>query len=116
MASSECLFCRIAAGDMNADVVREDDDTVAFRDINPQAPVHVLVIPRRHIPSVNDLEPGDAELVGRMFLAAKEIARDEGIADPGYRLVTNTGADAGQTVDHIHLHVIGGRAMKWPPG
>ena len=111
-----CLFCRILAGEIPAKLVHEDEETVAFRDIDPQAPTHVLVIPRRHIPSVNALDPADAQLVGRLFLAAREIARNEGIADGGYRLVMNTGPDAGQSVDHIHLHVIGGRRLKWPPG
>lgn len=115
MAQS-CLFCRIAAGEIPAKIVREDEETVAFRDINPQAPTHVLVIPRRHIPSVNVLTSGDAELVGKLFLAAREIAFEEGVADSGYRLVMNTGPGAGQSVDHIHLHLLGGRPLSWPPG
>lgn len=112
----ECLFCRIAAREIPATIVREDEETVAFRDIDPKAPVHVLVIPRRHISSVNALQGGDAGLVGRMVLAAAEVAAAEGIADGGYRLVLNTGPDAGQSVDHIHLHLLGGRALGWPPG
>jgi histidine triad (HIT) family protein len=112
----ECIFCRIASGEIPARLVYEDADTMAFRDINPQAPTHVLVIPRRHIASMNDLQPEDAELMGRLILAAGEIARKEGIASGGYRLVMNTGAAAGQTVDHIHVHLLGGRHMKWPPG
>lgn len=111
-----CIFCRIVAGEIPAKIVREDDETVAFRDIDPRAPVHVLVIPRRHIASVNELEASDAELVGRLYLAAKEVARAEGVAERGYRLVMNTGPDAGQSVNHIHLHVLGGRDMAWPPG
>jgi histidine triad (HIT) family protein len=114
--SEGCLFCRIAAGEIPAKLVYEDDDVVAFRDINPQAPTHILIIPRRHIASVNDLEAGDAELVGRLYLAARELAEREGIAKSGYRLVLNTGPGAGQTVDHIHLHLLGGRPLHWPPG
>ncbi len=111
-----CIFCRIVAGEIPAKIVREDEETVAFRDIDPRAPVHVLVIPRRHIASVNELEASDAELVGRLYLAAKEVARAEGVEESGYRLVMNTGPDAGQSVDHIHLHVLGGRDLAWPPG
>lgn len=114
--SEGCLFCRIAAGEIPAKLVYEDDDVVAFRDINPQAPTHILIIPRRHIASVNDLEAGDAELVGRLYLVARELAEREGIAQSGYRLVLNTGPGAGQTVDHIHLHLLGGRPLHWPPG
>jgi histidine triad (HIT) family protein len=116
VAEGECIFCRIVAGEVPARVVRQDEQTLAFRDINPQAPTHVLVIPKRHIRAVNDLEPADAELVGRLFLAAKEVAQQEGIASSGYRLVMNNGPDAGQSVDHIHLHVLGGRHLAWPPG
>lgn len=115
MAQS-CIFCRIAAGEIPAKVVREDEATIAFRDIDPKAPTHVLVIPRRHIPSVNALTGEDVELMGRLFVAAKEVAEAEGIAETGYRLVMNTGPDAGQSVDHIHLHVLGGRGLAWPPG
>lgn len=114
--AQECIFCRIAAGEIPAKVVREDEATIAFRDIDPKAPTHVLVIPRRHIPSVNALTEVDAELMGRLFVAAKEVAEAEGIAGTGYRLVMNTGPDAGQSVDHIHLHVLGGRGLAWPPG
>jgi histidine triad (HIT) family protein len=112
----DCIFCRIARGQIPAQIVHEDDDTVAFRDLNPQAPVHVLVIPRRHIASVNDIETDDRELIGALFVAAKSVARAERIAQTGYRLVMNTGADAGQSVAHIHLHVLGGRTIHWPPG
>lgn len=114
--ASDCIFCRIAAGEIPAKLVREDENVVAFRDIDPKAPTHVVVIPRRHIASVNDLEPGDAALLGEIFLAAKEIAREEGIAASGYRLVMNAGRDGGQSVDHIHLHLLGGRRHSWPPG
>lgn len=114
--SEVCLFCRIAAGEIPAKVVYEGDEIVAFRDINPQAPTHILIIPRRHIGSVNEMQPGDAELVGRLYLVARELAEEEGIAQKGYRLVMNTGPAAGQTVDHIHLHLLGGRPLHWPPG
>ena len=113
---AECIFCGIADGRVPATIVREDQHTVAFRDLDPKAPLHVLVIPRRHIASVNDAADADAELMGRLFLAARDIAAAEGVAQSGYRLVMNTGSDAGQTVHHAHLHVIGGRHMKWPPG
>ena len=111
-----CLFCRIVRGEIPAKIAREDAETVAFHDVDPQAPVHVLVVPRRHIPSVEALEETDAETVGNLYLAAREVARELGIASAGYRLVINNGADAGQSVAHIHLHVLGGRSMKWPPG
>jgi histidine triad (HIT) family protein len=114
--SDECIFCRIARGEIPAKIVREDDHTIAFRDIDGKAPVHVLVIPRRHIASVNDLDSGDEPLVGKLFTAAREVAGAEGLKDGGYRLVMNTGPDAGQSVAHIHLHVMGGRRMSWPPG
>ena len=111
-----CIFCGIARGDVPAKLVHEDDDVVAFRDLNPQAPTHVLVIPRRHIASIDDMSDGDEELIGRVFAAAKAVARAEGIDASGYRLVTNMGDDAGQTVGHLHVHVLGGRRMSWPPG
>lgn len=112
----QCLFCRIAAGEIPADVVRSDDDLVAFRDINPQAPSHILLIPRKHISSVSELSREDAEVMGKLFLGAKELAREEGIEEGGYRMVVNAGPNAGQTVFHIHLHLLGGRGMGWPPG
>ena len=115
-ALADCLFCRIVAGEIAARVVREDADTLAFRDIDPRAPTHVLIVPRRHIASVNDLEQGDAGLIGQLYLAAREIAAAEGIDGNGYRLVMNTGPEAGQSVAHIHLHLLGGRHMMWPPG
>ena len=113
---AECLFCKIAAGTVPAKIVHQDDAVIAFRDLRPQAPVHVLVIPRRHIATVNDLEGPDADLVGRLFLVARQIAKAEAIAESGYRLVMNTNAQAGQSVLHIHLHLMGGRYMGWPPG
>ena len=113
---SDCLFCKICAGDIPADVIYETETTLAFRDINPQAPTHVLVIPRRHIATINDLAEQDRPLIGDMFLTARHVAREEGIADAGYRAVMNCNRAAGQTVFHIHLHVVGGRDLDWPPG
>ena len=111
-----CLFCRIVAGEIPATQVAADDIVVAIRDISPRAPTHVLVMPRDHIPSAADLTDADAELVGHIFAMAARIARSEGIADGGYRIVTNVGAWGGQTVDHLHFHLMGGRAFTWPPG
>lgn len=116
MSTIDCLFCKIASGELTADIVREGEDWVAFRDINPQAPTHILIISREHIATLNDVTADGAELVGRLFLAAKEIAKDEGIAEEGYRTVFNCNAGAGQSVFHIHVHLLGGRAMGWPPG
>ncbi|MEX0892636.1 MAG: histidine triad nucleotide-binding protein [Gemmatimonadota bacterium] len=116
MSTDGCIFCKIVAGEIPAEVVWEDEEALAFRDIDPRAPTHVLVIPRRHIPAVNALEEADAALVGRLFLGARAVARAEGVADAGYRLVMNNGAGAGQSVDHIHLHLLAGRALAWPPG
>lgn len=113
---ADTIFARIAAGEIPADIVYQDEDVVAFRDVNPQAPVHFLVIPRKPIPTLNDLTPEDASLVGKLFLAAREVAEQEGIAASGYRTVINCNAQAGQTVFHVHLHVLGGRPMRWPPG
>lgn len=112
--ADDCLFCRIVRKEIPASVVDEDEHTVAFRDINPQAPVHILVIPKRHVASLNDAS--DATLLGRLQLKAAELARKEGLGERGYRTVLNTNADAGQTVFHIHLHLLGGRRMGWPPG
>lgn len=114
--ASDCLFCKVASGEIPADKVAEADDWVAFRDINPQAPTHILIIPRRHIPTLNDVDEGQEELIGRLFLAAKRIAGEEGIAESGYRTVFNTQAGAGQSVFHIHVHLLGGRDLGWPPG
>ncbi|MGH8307551.1 MAG: histidine triad nucleotide-binding protein [Gammaproteobacteria bacterium] len=112
----ECLFCKMVRGEIKPDVVMETDDLIAFRDINPQAPVHILVVSRKHIGTLNDLTPTDAPLMGKLVLAAREIAQMEGIAESGYRLVMNCNKGAGQTVFHIHLHLLGGRMMTWPPG
>jgi histidine triad (HIT) family protein len=114
--SDDCLFCKILAGEIPADIIFESDDAIAFRDINPQAPTHVLIIPRRHVATINDLEAGDELLVGNLFLVARKIAADEGIADAGYRVAMNCNEAAGQTVFHLHLHLLGGRQLGWPPG
>lgn len=113
---SDCLFCKIVAGQIPATIVHQDEHLVAFKDINPQAPMHVLIVPRRHVASLNELEAGDDTLVGEMVRRAAALARAQGHADRGYRTVFNCNADAGQTVFHIHLHVLGGRPMTWPPG
>ena len=113
---SDCIFCKMVAGEIQPDVVYEDDDVLAFRDINPVTPHHLLVIPRRHIATTNDLGPDDAELVGKLYLAAAKIAADFGFGESGYRTVMNCNSDGGQLVFHIHLHLMGGRAMGWPPG
>lgn len=113
---TDCLFCKMVAGDIKPDTVYEDDNVLAFRDVNPQAPTHILVIPKTHIATINDLKPENESLVGKLFLAAKKIASDEGLADRGYRTLMNCNEEAGQTVFHIHLHLLGGRPMGWPPG
>ncbi len=113
---TDCIFCKIISGDIPGDIVYQNEDVLAFRDLNPQAPTHILIIPKKHISTINDLQAEDAELVGKMFLAARQIAKDEGIAEEGYRTVMNCNAGAGQTVFHIHLHILGGRGMNWPPG
>lgn len=113
---ADCLFCKMVAGEIKPNVVYEDDAVLAFRDINPQAPTHVLVVPKRHISTINDLQGEDAELLGRLYLGAKQVAEQEGIATDGYRTVMNCNAAAGQTVFHLHLHLLGGRNMHWPPG
>ena len=111
----DCLFCKIVAGDIPADIVYESDTALAFRDINPQAPTHVLVIPRKHISTINDIGVDDETLVGSLYTAAREIAAAEGLAEDGYRAVMNCNESAGQSVFHIHLHVLGGKRMGWPP-
>jgi histidine triad (HIT) family protein len=111
---ADCLFCRIVRKEIPATIVHEDADTLAFRDIDPKAPTHVLVIPKTHLSSLN--EATDAAMLGRLVLAATRIAKAEGIDQSGYRSVFSTGADSGQTVHHVHLHLLGGRKMKWPPG
>ena len=113
---TDCLFCRLIAGETPANIVHQNDHVVAFKDITPQAPTHVLVVPRCHIASLNDLSPADDALIGEMIRTAANIAKEEGHADRGYRTVFNCNADAGQTVFHVHLHLLGGRKMAWPPG
>lgn len=113
---TDCLFCRIVAGEIPAGIVYQDDSLVAFKDINPQAPLHVLIVPRRHIASLNDLSADDDALVGSMFRKAAALARDHGYHERGYRAVFNTNREAGQTVFHIHLHLLAGRGLGWPPG
>ena len=114
---ADCLFCRIVAGEIPATIVKRTEDAVVFRDIDPRAPTHVLVIPTKHLPAVRDARgPEDDALLGRLLRVAAEVAAEAGLDAGGYRIVTNTGKDAGQSVDHLHLHVLGGRRMNWPPG
>ena len=113
MAES-CIFCRIARGEIPAKMVADSKDIAAFKDLNPQAPVHILIIPKKHIASLDDAT--DSDLLGRMMVLAAAIARQEGVAKSGYRTVINTGKDGGQSVDHLHIHLLGGRHMTWPPG
>jgi len=112
---ADTIFQKIIDGDLDADIVHEDDRCVAFHDRNPQAPTHILIVPRKPIPSLDDLDEEDADIVGHMHIVARDIAREEGLRD-GYRTVINTGDDGGQTVWHLHLHLLGGRRMEWPPG
>ena len=113
---TDCLFCKMVSGEIKPDVVFETDNVLAFRDINPQAPTHVLIIPKKHISTLNELQPEDNSLVGEIFQVAKKVAEMEGIAESGYRTVFNCNKAAGQEVFHIHLHLLGGRNMRWPPG
>lgn len=112
----DCLFCKIIAGEIKGTIVYQDESVIALEDINPQAPMHLLVVPRRHISTLNDLSPGDDGLVGELTRRAAALAKERGYADRGYRTVFNCNADAGQTVFHIHLHVLSGRRLTWPPG
>lgn len=116
MNNPDCIFCKIVAGDIDADIVYQTDQVIGFRDLNPQAPTHILIIPRRHISTINDIAESDAEVIGQLFVAAKEIAAVEGFSEPGYRVVMNCNAGAGQSVFHVHLHLMGGRQFDWPPG
>ena len=116
MTEKDCLFCKILAGEIPADIIHESETALAFRDINPQASTHVVIIPKRHIATMNDLKVDDEAVVGSLFTAARVIARQEGLADRGYRVVMNCNEDAGQSVFHIHLHMLGGRQLSWPPG
>jgi len=113
---NDCIFCKIVSGDIPAEKIFENETVMAFNDLNPQAPLHALVIPKKHVSTINDMQEADAQLVGEMFLAAKQIAADEGLSERGYRTVMNCNEEAGQSVFHIHLHVLGGRPMAWPPG
>ena len=113
---SECLFCKIRDGEIPADIIFENDDVLAFNDVNPQAPVHLLIIPKQHISTVNDIVDHDQVLMGKLFSAAKVLARQAGVSDDGYRLVVNCNEKAGQTVFHIHMHLLADRALTWPPG
>jgi histidine triad (HIT) family protein len=113
---ADCLFCKIAEGKIPAKIVHQDKDTVAFEDINPQAPLHVLVVPRRHVPTMNDLGAEHDAVVGKLFRVAASLAKERGVSESGWRAVMNANADAGQTVFHVHLHVLGGRQFAWPPG
>jgi histidine triad (HIT) family protein len=116
MSDPDCLFCKIIAGDIPADIIYESDTAIAFRDINPRAPTHVLIVPREHIATINDIDPEQEAIVGSLFSAARAIAAQEGLSDDGYRAVMNCNAAAGQTVFHLHLHLLGGRILGWPPG
>lgn len=116
MPEPGCLFCRIVAGELPSTRVHDDDEVIAIRDIAPRAPTHVLLMPRRHIPSARELTEQDGELLGRLFAVAAGIARREGISEQGYRIVSNVGRWGGQTVEHLHFHLLGGRSFNWPPG
>ncbi|HBC58255.1 MAG TPA: histidine triad nucleotide-binding protein [Gammaproteobacteria bacterium] len=111
-----CIFCKIVNGDLDAKIAYQDDKVIAFHDVNPQADIHILIIPRAHIATTNDIEPQNAELLGQMVLVAKQLAKEMGIADEGYRIVMNCNHNGGQSVYHIHLHLLGGRRFTWPPG
>lgn len=111
-----CIFCKIASGELESDIVYSDDQCVAFRDLNPQAPVHVLLVPRKHIENLSSVTPDDTALVAALVAAAPLVAAQLGLADDGYRVVANVGRFGGQSVDHLHLHILGGRPMRWPPG
>ena len=113
---TDCLFCKMASGEIKPDVVFESDEVLAFRDLHPQAPTHVLLIPKKHIASINDIADEDQALIGKLYTAARDIASDQSFAALGYRVVMNCGEDGGQTVGHLHLHLLAGRQMVWPPG
>lgn len=115
MSQSDCLFCKIVAGAIPSDKVLETDEVLSFRDINPEAPTHVLVIPKRHVASIHELREADADELAKIFAVIRKVAEQEGVGD-GYRVVTNVGATAGQSVFHLHFHVLGGRSLTWPPG
>lgn len=114
--SDDCLFCKIIAGEIPSNKVYSDDEVYAFHDINPAAPTHILIIPRKHLSAVSSASEADQALLGKMLLRANQIATDQGLAEDGFRYVINTGSNGGQTVFHLHLHILGGRALSWPPG
>lgn len=114
--AEDCLFCGIVAGNVRAAVIRDDERILAFRDVNPQAPTHVLVIPKEHHAVLGELYSADPGLAAELFAAVAQVAEQEGLADPGYRIVVNSGRHGGQTVDHVHVHILGGRGLAWPPG
>jgi len=116
MSEQSCLFCRIVAGEIPADIIHSDELSIAFRDINAQAPVHLLVIPREHLDSLDDASQKDEKLLGHLLRIAARVANEQGLSESGYRTVINTGAGAGQSVFHLHVHVLGGRSLQWPPG
>ncbi len=116
MSDPDCLFCKFVSGELDTDIVFETDKVLAFRDIKPRAPTHILIVPRKHIATINDLTESDAEEIGNLYLVAKELAKEEGFSEEGYRVVMNCNAAAGQTVFHVHLHLLGGRIFNWPPG
>ncbi|HJR08732.1 MAG TPA: histidine triad nucleotide-binding protein [Pyrinomonadaceae bacterium] len=116
MAEQDCIFCKVVAGEIPADVIYQDDRALAFRDINPQAPVHALVIPREHLDSLDDAAGSDERLLGHLLRVAARVANEQGLSESGYRTIINTGAGAGQSVFHLHVHVVGGRKLSWPPG
>ncbi len=116
MSDADCLFCRIVTGEIPSTRLHDDELVIAIRDIAPRAPTHILLLPRRHIRSAADLVESDGPMLGRLFAVAAELARSEGIADDGYRLISNVGRWGGQTVDHLHVHLMGGRSFSWPPG
>lgn len=112
----DCVFCKIIKGDIPSEKVYEDDTVMSFKDISPGAPVHVLIIPKKHISSINDLDEADSKIIAHVFMVAKKIAQSLNISENGYRIVSNTGKDGGQTVPHVHFHMLGGRSLEWPPG
>jgi histidine triad (HIT) family protein len=116
MTDSDCIFCKIVAGELPSERLFQDDHVTAFRDINPAGPVHVLIVPNKHISGVNQIEDADAVLIGQLLTVARDLAVEEGVADSGYRLIINQGKDAGQIVNHLHLHLIGGQRMRYPMG
>ena len=116
MSANDCLFCKIVAGDIPAEIIYRDDQVLAFRDINPQAPIHVLVIPQKHVDSLASVTDEQRDIMGKIMIVAREIAAAEGLSESGYRAVINVGLDGGQTISHLHLHLLGGRTLHWPPG